>query len=208
MSVFQRFLSCILYVSVALLCFDAAYAACTDENGEILFPLGVATVPSAQELYDNGVIAAVNTSQNNTIYDLDAYVAGEEWSVYFPESNKIISGVAVCGPSGKSSTVAGKGSSAYISTSYPANPPVAYLGCFCKLGGINENTNYASAGKLGGSGSTAEDKLNNCRANCPNVCANYIATNAAVSHDMFCALWCVLFAARCPTGQAGQRSWQ
>ena len=181
-----------------LLCFDAAYAACTDENGEILFPLGVATVPSAQELYDNGVIAAVNTSQNNTIYDLDAYVAGEEWSVYFPESNKIISGVAVCGPSGKSSTVAGKGSSAYISTSYPANPPVAYLGCFCKLGGINENTNYASAGKLGGSGSTAEDKLNNCRANCPNVCANYIATDAAFRAAIYGG------ADNCPVGTPGE----
>ncbi len=196
---FLRFLLYTLCACVALLNVSDSYAAtCSDENGEILFPAGAVTVPSAQELYNNGVIKAVNTSQNNEIYDLDAYVAGEEWSVYFPESNKIISGVAVCGPSGKAKNIAGQSSNAYISTAYPTNPPVAYLGCFCKLGGINDDTNYASAGQMGGSGSTPEAKLNNCRANCPSVCANYIATDAAFRAAIYGG------ADNCPVGTPGE----
>ncbi len=188
------------FMLVLFVGYDSYAATCSDENGEILFPAGAVTVPSAQELYNNGVIKAVNTSSNNEIYDLDAYVAGEEWSVYFPESNKTISGVAVCGPSGKSKYIAGQSSSAYISTEYPGtptNPPVAYLGCFCKLGGINDDTNYASAGQMGGSGSTAEAKLNNCRANCPSVCANYMATDAAFRAAIYGG------ADNCPVGTPG-----
>lgn len=185
------------FMLVLFVGYDSYAATCSDENGEILFPAGAVTVPSAQELYNNGVIKAVNTSSNNEIYDLDAYVAGEEWSVYFPESNKIISGVAVCGPSGKAKNIAGQSSNAYISTEYPTNPPVAYLGCFCKLGGINDDTNYASAGQMGGSGSTAEAKLNNCRANCPSVCANYMATDAAFRAAIYGG------ADNCPVGTPG-----
>ena len=185
-------------IMVFAICFvtTAHAAVCSDENGEIIAPVGAVTVASAQELYDNGIIKAVNTSSNNDIYDLTAYVQGEEWSVYFPDSNKIISGYGVCGPSGKSKPVAGHGSTAYIGTSMSSQ--VAYSGCYCKLGDINDSTtNFAAAGNIG-TGATPQNKLDNCRANCPSVCANYIATDAAFRAAIYGG------ADNCPVGTPGE----
>lgn len=183
---------CTLYM---LLYGGIAHAACTDENGTVISPTGAITPIDPQVLVDNGVISSYTTTSNK-INDMAAYVEGENWSVYFPESNKIISGYGVCGPSGKSKVVAGHGTNAWVSTSLSVNQ--AYYGCYCKLGEISDNTYYASAGQLGGSGSGAAAKLAYCRANCPSVCANYIATDSAFRAAIYGG------ADNCPAGVPGE----
>ena len=190
--VVHRLVLCVFFAVFSTLYTTKIWAACTDENGSSYLPTGAITPIELEVLKQNNVITGYQDTNNNKIVDLEAYVQGEEWSVYFPESNKIISGVAVCGPSGKADGAVGK----YVGKQLSAQQ--AYCGCYCKQGTISDSTNYVSVKKLDGGLSGVPNKTNYCRANCPQQCAQLVAESASFRTLLYGG------ADNCPVGTPGE----
>lgn len=203
-----RFLQCfqrVVVMAVMLCAVVSAHATdCTNETGTILLPATetITPIPLAT-LLNNGVIKSYTGTGGNTIYDMQAYVEGEEWSVYFPSYNKIISGYAVCGPGGRATNEATEGSTStkqLIAKNLTTNE--AFDGCYCKLGEIvgtkdeGSTTNYASAKRYNKTYSAPADKIQECRANCPYYCANLVATKTSFRS--------ALYGSTCPEGTPGE----
>ena len=144
------------------------------------------TPTSAIEATTASDLAAANIigpsiSTSTPINDMAAYVADQRWSVTFTNSGKTINGFAICGPSGRAANAAGhttSGTKYLLAKALTVNQ--AYYGCYCKSGdNITDDTLYASLKQLKPSGTTtAAQKIDYCRANCPYECANAVATDA------------------------------
>lgn len=91
---------------------------------------------------------------------MDAYIAGQEWSVTY--TGGVINGYAGCGATSWN----------LANSPYSAPFTSGYDGCVCSL----DKQNWYSVGKVT-SGSTREEKIDYCRANCPKECAARFANN-------------------------------
>ena len=143
-------------------------------------PTSAISAKTASELASANIIGP-SISTSTPINNMAAYVEDQRWSVTFANSGKTINGFAICGPSGKAKEAAGHSTNSKnhrLDKTLSANQ--AYYGCYCKSGdNITDDTLYASLKQLKPSGTTtAAQKIDYCRANCPYECANAVATDA------------------------------
>lgn len=115
---------------------------------------------------------------------LRVYLAGQSWSVTFPGKGTV-RGYAYCGPNGW-----GSGGDRQVKNGALNS---AYAGCGCTITDFfDENVSISSFRFVthkqtfaGYEGSDWLAKNNNCRMNCPSICANRVATQSAFRQTLF-----------------------
>ena len=143
----------------------------------------------------NGIIGCANQSNctmsemkqagDRDLLDtqLHYYLAGQSWSVTFPGKGTV-RGYAYCAPAGWSNA---KSTDMTVKTGAPAT---TYNGCSCTITDFFDHSVLVAdfrfiTHKQVFDGSNWIDKSNNCRKNCPSICAERVATESAFRQKLF-----------------------
>ena len=150
---------------------------CTDYDGSVLERCDD-PIMSSQEMIDSGILESKSASEYK-ITDFDKYMRNQKWAVNFPtygEGTGTISGSAFCGPVSK----AEYGTVIKSIEDTPVTGTAlkqAHAGCWCQVGPTDTTKFWVAAGKYD-EGNTWAENTDACRANCPDFCAQLVATDS------------------------------
>ena len=152
-------------------------AVCTDYNGSVLKRCDD-PIMSSQEMIESGILESKSESEYK-ITNFDKYMRNQKWAVNFPtygEGTGTISGSAFCGPVDK----AEYGTVVKSIEDTPVADAIlkqAHAGCWCQVGPTDTTKFWVAAGVYD-EGNTWAEKTDACRANCPDFCAQLVATDS------------------------------